>query len=164
MVFELNKKLNETVASLTGEKDKPWQEVEVLVAQKVEQQDEVMTLKAQMIEMNKERSSLLSQKVELLGAVSSLKRDRHAATMEEFSWFKRVVKVMNSGSKNLDAILKSQRIEDGHRGLWFKSESSSAKTMFVKTELKPMLRLGQKMNQDLEKCPSNQRRKKPRAT
>ncbi|CAM8928987.1 unnamed protein product [Rhodiola kirilowii] len=73
LVIDLNKKLTETVASLTEEKDKKWQEVELLIAQKVEHLEEISILKHEMIGMNQARSSLLAQKVELLDTVSVLK-------------------------------------------------------------------------------------------
>ncbi|CAM8896520.1 unnamed protein product [Rhodiola kirilowii] len=73
LVIDLNKKLTETVTSLTEEKDKLWQEVKLLVAQKVEQQEYISALKKELIGMIQECSSLLAQKVELLGAVSPLK-------------------------------------------------------------------------------------------
>ncbi|CAM8982419.1 unnamed protein product [Rhodiola kirilowii] len=75
LVIGLNKKLTETVASLTEEKDKKWQEVELLVAQKVEHQEEISALKHEMIGMNQECSSLLAQKVELVDTVSVLKAE-----------------------------------------------------------------------------------------
>ncbi|CAM8880246.1 unnamed protein product [Rhodiola kirilowii] len=73
MMIGLNKKLTETVTSLTEEKDKLWQEVKLLVAQKVEQQEDISALKKELIGMSQECLSLLAQKVELLGAVSPLK-------------------------------------------------------------------------------------------
>ncbi|CAM8978417.1 unnamed protein product [Rhodiola kirilowii] len=48
LVIGLNKKLTETVASLTEEKDKKLQEVEHLVAQKVELLDTISVLKVEM--------------------------------------------------------------------------------------------------------------------
>ncbi|CAM8981546.1 unnamed protein product [Rhodiola kirilowii] len=75
LVIGLNKKLTETVASLTEEKDKKWQEVELLVAQKVEHHEEISALKHEMIGMNQEHSSLLAQKVKLLDTVSVLKAE-----------------------------------------------------------------------------------------
>ncbi|CAM8905771.1 unnamed protein product [Rhodiola kirilowii] len=75
LVIRLNKKLTKIVASLTEEKDKKWQEVELLVAQKVEHQEEISALKHEMIGMNQEHSSLLAQKVKLLDTVSALKAE-----------------------------------------------------------------------------------------
>ncbi|CAM8965999.1 unnamed protein product [Rhodiola kirilowii] len=74
-VIKINKKLNDTVASMTVEKDKVWQEVEILVTQKVEFQGKVDLLNTQLTEMKQENSCLLAQKTELLGTVSSLKVD-----------------------------------------------------------------------------------------
>ncbi|CAM8914419.1 unnamed protein product [Rhodiola kirilowii] len=191
LVIGLNKKLTETVASLTEEKDKKWQEVELIVSQKVEHQEEISDLKHEMIGMNQEHSSLLAQKVKLLDTVSVLKaemeknrethpaglvelrrknaelsrkevhllnkveslelqiemeRDNHAATMKELSKFKRSAKMLNLGSKNLESILRSQRIEDelglgeDELGLGFNGNSGSDKTSSVKAKLKPAQR------------------------
>ncbi|CAM8902326.1 unnamed protein product [Rhodiola kirilowii] len=185
LVIGLNKKLTETVASLTEENDKKWQEVELLGSQKVGHQEEISSLKHEMIGINQERSSLLAQKVELLDTVSvpkaemkknreihpaglvelrrknadlsrkevhllnkveslelqiEMERDNHAATMKELSKFKRSAKMLNSGSNNLESILRSQRIEDGHRGLGFNGNSASYKTSSVKAKLKPAQR------------------------
>ncbi|CAM8928734.1 unnamed protein product [Rhodiola kirilowii] len=60
---------------MTVEKDKVWQEVEILVTQKVELQGKVDLLNTQLTEMKQERSCLLAQKMELLGTISSLKVD-----------------------------------------------------------------------------------------
>ncbi|CAM8948485.1 unnamed protein product [Rhodiola kirilowii] len=73
LVINLNRKLTDTIASMTVEKDRMWQEVEILVTQKVELQGKVDLLNTQLTEMKQERSSLLAQKTELLGIVSSLK-------------------------------------------------------------------------------------------
>ncbi|CAM8895640.1 unnamed protein product [Rhodiola kirilowii] len=204
LVIGLNKKLTETMASLTEEKDKNWQEVELLVAHKVEHQEEISALKHEMIEMNQEHSSLLAQKVKLLDTVSVLKaemeknrethpaglvelrrknaelsrkevhllnkveslelqiemeRDNHAATMKELSKFKRLAKMWKSGSKNLESILRSQRIEDGHRGLGFNGNSGSDKTSSVKAKLKPAQRAEQSVNHYPEKQLGNRGRK-----
>ncbi|CAM8917539.1 unnamed protein product [Rhodiola kirilowii] len=201
---ETYKKLTEIVASLIEEKDKQWQEVELLVAQKMEHQEEISTLKHEMIRMNQEHSSLLAQKVKLLDTVSVLKaemeknrethpaglvelrrknaelshkevhllnkveslelqiemeRDNHAATMKELSKFKGSAKMLNSGSKNLESILRSQRIEDGHRGLDFNGNSGSDKTSAVKAKPKPTQRAEQSVNHYPEKQLGNQRRK-----
>ncbi|CAM8957075.1 unnamed protein product [Rhodiola kirilowii] len=87
LVINLNKKLTDTIASTSIEKDKMWQEVEILVTQKVELQGKVDLLNTQLTEMKQERSSLLAQKTELLATVSSLKvemekdRDTHPVGM-----------------------------------------------------------------------------------
>ncbi|CAM8893875.1 unnamed protein product [Rhodiola kirilowii] len=204
LVIGLNKKLTEIVASLTEEKDKKWQEVELLVTQKMEHQEEISALKHEMIRMNQEHSSLLAQKVKLLDTVSVLKaemeknrethpaglmelrrknaelsrkevhllnkveslelqidmeRDNHAATMKELSKFKGSAKMLNSGSKNLESILRSQRIEDGHRGLGFNENSSSDKTSSVKAKPKLTQRAEQSVNHYPEKQLGNRGRK-----
>ncbi|CAM8935172.1 unnamed protein product [Rhodiola kirilowii] len=167
LVINLNKKLTDSVASMTAEKDKMWQEVEILVTQKVELHGKVDLLNTQLTEMIQERSCLLAQKTELLGTISSLKvdmeKDRdthpvgmaglrktitdlnrkevyllrqvesmelqvesermdHSATIKELNQLKQSVKMLNSGSKNLNEILRSQRMESGHRGLGFTEE------------------------------------------
>ncbi|CAM8938235.1 unnamed protein product [Rhodiola kirilowii] len=73
LLIKVNKKLNDTVASITIEKEKVWQEVEILLTQKVELECTVDSLNTQLIEMKQERTSLLAQNVELMGTVSSLK-------------------------------------------------------------------------------------------
>ncbi|CAM8965341.1 unnamed protein product [Rhodiola kirilowii] len=179
LVINLNKKLTDSVASMTAEKDKMWQEVEILVTQKVELQGKVGLLNTQLTEMKQEKSCLLAQKTELLGTISSLKvdmeKDRethpagmaglrkpitdlkrkevyllrqveslelqveseqmvHSASMKELNQLKQSVKMLNSGSKNLNEILRSQRMESGHRGLGFTEEGSSKGTTFVKAK------------------------------
>ncbi|CAM8972652.1 unnamed protein product [Rhodiola kirilowii] len=81
--------------------------------------------------------------------------------MEELNQFKRSVRMFNSGLKNLNAIVKSQRVKEGHRGLGFTGRSNSGRTMFVKAELKPAQRPKQRMRQAHDKPSSYQRRKMP---
>ncbi|CAM8922207.1 unnamed protein product [Rhodiola kirilowii] len=87
LLIKINKKLNDTVASVTMEKDKIWQEVEILLTLKVELEGTIVSLNSQLDEMNQERLGLLAQRTELLGTVSSLKveiekdRDTHPAGM-----------------------------------------------------------------------------------
>ncbi|CAM8999341.1 unnamed protein product [Rhodiola kirilowii] len=87
LLIKINKKLNETVASVTMEKDKIWQEVEILLTLKVELEGTIVSLNSQLAEMKQERLGLLAQRTELLGTVSSLKveidkdRDTHPAGM-----------------------------------------------------------------------------------
>ncbi|CAM8913886.1 unnamed protein product [Rhodiola kirilowii] len=73
LLIKINKKLNDTVASVTMEKDKVWQEVEILLALKVELEGTIVSLNSQLAEMKQERLGLLAQRTELLGTVSSLK-------------------------------------------------------------------------------------------
>ncbi|CAM8987200.1 unnamed protein product [Rhodiola kirilowii] len=75
LVINLNKKLTDSAASMTAEKEKMWQEVEIRVTQKVELQGKGDLLNTQLTEMKQERSCLVAQKTELLGAISSLKID-----------------------------------------------------------------------------------------
>ncbi|CAM8934576.1 unnamed protein product [Rhodiola kirilowii] len=88
-----------------------------------------------------------------------MERDNHAAAMKELSKFKGLAKMLNSGSKNLESILRSQRIEDGHRGLGFHGNSGSDKTSAIKAKLKPAQRAEQSVNHYPEKQLGNQRRK-----
>ncbi|CAM8895564.1 unnamed protein product [Rhodiola kirilowii] len=87
LLIKINKKLNDTVASVTMEKDKVWQEVEILLTLKVELEGTIDSLNSQLAEMKQERLALLTQKTELLGTVSSLKvkmekdRDTHPVGM-----------------------------------------------------------------------------------
>ncbi|CAM8893232.1 unnamed protein product [Rhodiola kirilowii] len=194
LVINLNKKLTDSVASMTAEKDKMWQEVEILVTQKVELQGKVGLLNTQLTEMKQEKSCLLAQKTELLGTISSLKvdmeKDRethpvgmaglrkpitdlkrkevyllrqveslelqveseqmdHSASMKELNQLKQSVKMLNSGSKNLNEILRSQRMESGHRGLGFIEEGSSKGTTFVKAKPVAEQNPKQKVKQNL---------------
>ncbi|CAM8890002.1 unnamed protein product [Rhodiola kirilowii] len=178
LLIKINKKQNDTVASVTMEKDKVWQEVEILLTLKVELEGTIDSLNSQLAEIKQERLDLLAQKIELLGTVSSLKvemeKDRdthpvgmaglrktiidlqrkevfqlrrveqlelqlesekmdHSDTKEELNHLKQSVRMLNSGTKNLNDILRSQRLESGHRGLGFPGEGSSKGTTFVKT-------------------------------
>ncbi|CAM8914420.1 unnamed protein product [Rhodiola kirilowii] len=144
LVIGLNKKLTETVAGLTEKKkDKKWQEVELLLAQKVELLDTVSVLKA---EMEKNRETHPAGLVELRRKNDDLSRKE--------------AHLLNSGSKNLESIPRSQRIEDGHRGLAFNGNSGSDKTSSVKAKLKPAQRAEQSVNHYPEKQLGNQGRKK----
>ncbi|CAM8887350.1 unnamed protein product [Rhodiola kirilowii] len=178
-LVNINKKLNDTVASVTIEKDQIWQEAEILITLKVELEVTVASLTTQLAEMKQERANLLARNVELMGTVSTLKldmeRDRethpvgmaglrkiitelrrkevfqlrvaeqlelqlesekmdHSDTTKELNELKRSVRMLNSGTNNLNDILGSQRMESGHRGLGFTKESSSKGTIFVETE------------------------------
>ncbi|CAM8944176.1 unnamed protein product [Rhodiola kirilowii] len=73
LLIKINKKLNDTVASVTLDKDKVWQEVEILLTQKVELECTIDSLNTQLADMKQERLCLLAQKTELLGTVSTLK-------------------------------------------------------------------------------------------
>ncbi|CAM8925826.1 unnamed protein product [Rhodiola kirilowii] len=87
LLIKMNKKLNDTVASVTMEKDKVWQEVEILLTLKAELEGIINSLTSQLAEEKQERLDLLVQKTELLGIVSSLKvkiekdRDTHPVGM-----------------------------------------------------------------------------------
>ncbi|CAM8889874.1 unnamed protein product [Rhodiola kirilowii] len=178
-LVNINKKLNDTVASVTIEKDQIWQEAEILITLKVELEVTVASLTTQLAEMKQERANLLASNVELMGTVSTLKLDMekdrethpvgmaglrkiitdlrrkevfqlrvaeqlelhlesekmdHSDTKKELNELKRSVRLLNSGTNNLNDILRSQRMESGHRGLGFTEGSSSKGTTFVETE------------------------------
>ncbi|CAM8965251.1 unnamed protein product [Rhodiola kirilowii] len=178
-LVNINKKLNDTVASITIEKDQIWQEAEILITLKVELEVTVASLTTQLAEMKQERANLLASNVELMGTVSTLKLDMekdrethpvgmaglrkiitdlrrkevfqlrvaeqlelhlesekmdHSDTKKELNELKRSVRMLNSGTSNLNDILRSQRMESGHRGLGFTEGSSSKGTTFVETE------------------------------
>ncbi|CAM8905585.1 unnamed protein product [Rhodiola kirilowii] len=179
LLIKVNKKLNDTVASITIEKDKVWQEVEILLTQKVELEITVDSLNTQLAEMKQERLCLLAQKIELLGTVSSLKIDMemdrethpvgmvglrkiitnlkrkevfqlrrveqlelqlesermdHSNTEKELNHLKQSVRMLNSGTRDLNDILRSRRMESGHRGLGFTKEGTSKGTTFVEAK------------------------------
>ncbi|CAM8908109.1 unnamed protein product [Rhodiola kirilowii] len=179
LLIKINKNLNDTVASVTIEKDKVWQEVEILLTQKVELEGTVDSLNTQLAEMKQERLCLLAKKIELMGTVSSLKvdmeRDRdnhpvgmaglrktitdlkrkevfqlrrieqlelqlesekmdHSDTKKELNHLKQSVRMLNSGTNNLNDIFRSQRMESGHRGLGFTKEGTSKGTTFAKAQ------------------------------
>ncbi|CAM8877520.1 unnamed protein product [Rhodiola kirilowii] len=178
-LVNINKKLNDTVASVTIEKDQIWQEAEILITLKVELEVTVASLTTQLAEMKQERANLLASNVELMGTVSTLKLDMekdrethpvgmavlrkiitdlrrkevfqlrvaeqlelhlesekmdHSDTKKELNELKRSVRMLNSGTSNLNDIVRSQRMESGHRGLGFTEGSSSKGTTFVETE------------------------------
>ncbi|CAM8997743.1 unnamed protein product [Rhodiola kirilowii] len=177
-LIKINKKLNDTIASVTIEKDKVWEEAEILLTQKVELEGTVDSLNTQLAEMKQERMSLFAQKTELLGTVSALKvemeKDRdtrpvgmaglrktitdlkrkevfqlrrleqlerqlesermdRSDTEKELNHLKQSVRMLNSGTKDLNDILRTQRAETGHRGLGLTREGCSSGTVFVKT-------------------------------
>ncbi|CAM8997375.1 unnamed protein product [Rhodiola kirilowii] len=178
-LIKINKKMNDTIASVTIKKDKVWQEAEILLTQKVELEGTVDSLNTRLAEMKQERMCLLAQKTELLGTVSALKvemekdSDTHPVGMaglrktitdlkrkevfqlrkieqlelqlesekmdrevaeKELTHFKQSVRMLNSGSENLDEILNAQRMEAGCRGLGFVGKRSSKDTMCVKAK------------------------------
>ncbi|CAM8957000.1 unnamed protein product [Rhodiola kirilowii] len=67
--------------------------------------------------------------------------------------------MLNSGSKNLESILRSKRIEEGHRGLGFNENSSSDKTSSVEAKLKLAQRAKHIVNHYPEKQLGNRGRK-----
>ncbi|CAM8956815.1 unnamed protein product [Rhodiola kirilowii] len=196
-LVKINKKLNDTIASVSIEKEKVWQEVEILLTQKTELECTVDSLNTQLVEMKQEKVDLLAQRTELLGTVSSLKvemdRDTHPGgmtglrktitdlkrkevfqlrrveqlelqlesekmdhsdTTEELNHLKQSVRMLNSGTKDLNDILRSQRMESGHRGLGFTGEGSSKGTMFTKarpvSEQKPEQKVRQHPRQKVD--------------
>ncbi|CAM8960122.1 unnamed protein product [Rhodiola kirilowii] len=75
LLINVNQKLNDTVASVTAEKDQIWQEAEILITLKVELEVTVASLTTQLTETKQERANLLTRNVELKGEVSTLKLD-----------------------------------------------------------------------------------------
>ncbi|CAM8889891.1 unnamed protein product [Rhodiola kirilowii] len=61
LLIKVNKKLNDTVASVTIEKDQIWQEAEMLITLKVELEVTVASLTTQLAEMKQERANLLAK-------------------------------------------------------------------------------------------------------
>ncbi|CAM8902949.1 unnamed protein product [Rhodiola kirilowii] len=202
LLIKINKKLNDTVASVTMEKDKVWQEVEILLTLKAKLEGTINSLTSQLAEIKQERLNLLVQKTELLGTASSLKVEiekdqdthpvgmaglrktivdlqckemfqlrkveqlelqlesekmEHSDTKEELNHLKQSVRMLNSGTKNLNDILRSQRMESGHRGLGFTGEGNSKGTRFVKTrpvsEQKSELKVRQHPRQKIDLHP-----------
>ncbi|CAM8965633.1 unnamed protein product [Rhodiola kirilowii] len=198
LLIKMNKKLNDTVTSVTMEKDKVWQEVEILLTLKAELEGTINSLTSQLAEVKQERLDLLVQKTEILGTVSSLKveieKDRdthpvgmaglrktiidlqrkemfqlrrveqlelqlesekmeHSDTREELNHLKQSVRMLNSGTKNLNDILRSQRMESGHRGLGFTGEGSSKGTTLVKTRPVSEQKTEQKTEQKVRQHP-----------
>ncbi|CAM8975386.1 unnamed protein product [Rhodiola kirilowii] len=172
LLIKVNKKLNDTVASV-------WQEVEILLTQKVELECTVDSLNTQLDEMKQERTRLLAQNVDLMGIVSTLKLDmekdrethpvgmaglrktitdlkrkevfqlrrveqlelqleseriNHTDTKKELNHLKQSARMLNSGTEDLNDILRSQRMESGHRGLGFTEEGTSKGTILVKAQ------------------------------
>ncbi|CAM8940967.1 unnamed protein product [Rhodiola kirilowii] len=179
LLIKVNKKLNDTVASVTIEKDQIWQEAETLITLKIELEVTVASLTTQLAEMKQERANLLAKNVKLMGTVSTLKLDMekdrethpvgmtglrktitdlrrkevfqlrkteqlelqlesekmdHSDTKKELNDLKRSVRMLNSGTNDLNDFLESQRMESGYRGLGFTEESSSKGTTFVKAK------------------------------
>ncbi|CAM8978333.1 unnamed protein product [Rhodiola kirilowii] len=179
LLINVNQKLNDTVASVTAEKDQIWQEAEILITLKVELEVTVASLTTQLTETKQERANLLTRNVELKGEVSTLKLDMekdremhpvgmaglrktitdlkrkevfqlrqkeqlelqiesekmdHSDTQKELNELKRSVRMLNSGTDDLNDILGSQRMESVYRGLGFSEGSSSRGTTLVKAK------------------------------
>ncbi|CAM8932466.1 unnamed protein product [Rhodiola kirilowii] len=98
-------------------------------------------------DLKQENNTLKRREVNLTDIIDSLKCEietgklAHEATIEELNHLKKTVKMLNSGTKDLDSILGAQRIGGGHKGLGFTRGSSSGKTAFVKAvpQLLPQL-------------------------
>ncbi|CAM8923678.1 unnamed protein product [Rhodiola kirilowii] len=123
-----------------------------LVAQKTELLEVVSSLKIQIEtsqgehpeiidDLKKKNDALRQREVNLLNIMDALKCEIeteklvHAETLEELNNLKKSVKMLNSGTKDLDSILGAQRTSGGYKGLGFTGASGSGKTTFVKTEL-----------------------------
>ncbi|CAM8995220.1 unnamed protein product [Rhodiola kirilowii] len=98
-------------------------------------------------DLKQENDTLKRREVNLTDIIDSLKCEietgklAHEATIEELNHLKKTVKMLNSGTKDLDSILGAQRIGGGHKGLGFTRGSSSGKMDFVKAvpQLLPLL-------------------------
>ncbi|CAM8885002.1 unnamed protein product [Rhodiola kirilowii] len=89
-------------------------------------------------DLKQENDTLKRREVNLTAIIDSLKCEietgklAHEATIEELNHLKKTVKMLNSGTKDLDSILGAQRIGGGHKGLGFTRESSSGKTALLR--------------------------------
>ncbi|CAM8998996.1 unnamed protein product [Rhodiola kirilowii] len=96
-------------------------------------------------DLKRENDALKRREVNLINIVDALKYEietdklAHEETIEELNNLKKSVKMLNSGTKDLDSILGAQRIGGGHKGLGFTGGSSSEKTTFVKAKPQPQL-------------------------
>ncbi|CAM8877983.1 unnamed protein product [Rhodiola kirilowii] len=96
-------------------------------------------------DLKMENVALKRGEVILLKYVDALKCEididklAHAETLEELNNLKVSVKMLNSGTKNLDAILGAQRQGSSCTGLGFSGASGFEKTTFVKAEPRPHL-------------------------
>ncbi|CAM8937745.1 unnamed protein product [Rhodiola kirilowii] len=90
--------------------------------------------------LKKKNDDLQRREVNLLNIMDALKCEIeteklvHTETLEELNNLKKSVKMLNSGTKNLDDILGAQRTSSGYKGLGFTGASSSGKTTFVKAK------------------------------
>ncbi|CAM8890146.1 unnamed protein product [Rhodiola kirilowii] len=123
-----------------------------LVAQKTELLEVVSSLKIQIetsqgkhpeiiYDLKKKNDALQRREVNLLNIIEALKCEIeteklvHTKTLEELNNLKKSVKMLNSGTKDLEDILGAQRTSGGYKGLGFTGAYGSEKTTFVKAEL-----------------------------
>ena len=74
--------------------------------------------------LEKKNSELESKLIESQGSVATLKA--------ELEKMKKLVKMLNSGSSNLDEILSTGKIEKEHFGLGYSRQTGNGQTVFVK--------------------------------
>ncbi|CAM8954176.1 unnamed protein product [Rhodiola kirilowii] len=145
--------LQQTITDLKAQLIEIKDERAELVAQKIELLEVVSSLKIQIEtsqdkhpeiidDLKKKNDALQRREVNLLNIVDALKCEIeteklvHAETLEELNNLKKSVKMLNSGTKNLDDILGAQRTSSSYKGLGFTGASSSGKTTFVKAKPK----------------------------
>ncbi|CAM8996726.1 unnamed protein product [Rhodiola kirilowii] len=143
--------LQQTITDLKAQLIEIKDERAELVAQKIELLEVVSSLKIQIEtsqdkhpeiidDLKKKNDALQRREVNLLNIVDALKCEIkteklvHAETLEELNNLKKSVKMLNSGSKNLDDILGAQRTSSSYKGLGFTGASSSGKITFVKAD------------------------------
>ncbi|CAM8886394.1 unnamed protein product [Rhodiola kirilowii] len=148
-VSTLNLNHQQTITDLKTQLMEATNERAELISQKMELLAVISSLKLQSKDyqgdhsgatddLKQENDTLKRREVNLTDIIDSLKCEietgklAHEATIEELNHLKKTVKMLNSGTKDLDSILGAQRIGGGHKGLGFIRGSSSGKTAFVK--------------------------------
>ncbi|CAM8948120.1 unnamed protein product [Rhodiola kirilowii] len=93
-------------------------------------------------DLKRDNDALKRREVNLINIVDALKCEiktenlAHQETTEELNKLMKSVKMLNSGTKDLDSILGAQRIGGGHKGLGFSGEQCSGESIFVKATSK----------------------------
>ncbi|CAM8943748.1 unnamed protein product [Rhodiola kirilowii] len=160
-------KLKEDVHTLKLKHQQTITDLEAQLVDARNERSELMTQKAELLEvisshkrqnketqgdcpevtddLKRENEALKRREENLINIVNALKcetetdRLAHEATIEELNHLKKTVKMLNSGTKDLDSILGAQRTGGGHKGLGFTGGLSSGKTTFVKAVPQPQL-------------------------
>ncbi|CAM8962350.1 unnamed protein product [Rhodiola kirilowii] len=93
-------------------------------------------------DLKRDNDALKRREVNLINIVDTLKCEiktenlAHQETTEELNKLMKSVKVLNSGTKDLNSILRAQRIGGSHKGLGFTGEQCSGESIFVKATSK----------------------------